>query len=242
MYQIEEEDEDESQDNDGINDTKGREAFNEDGEAFVIQHDNASLEEQEDGGISKTEGNLPIKDMGSSPKMKNFETPANKDSLAFSGKKSRRASMMPSSPSPIIAKTQKKNVTQLFQLNKNQRRMSVKISTKRQSRLELEKNTGGNNQGDNLVPQESKVGKMLSDLTTRRVIILVLAMLISVPLFSDTTYQDDNTSFETGINLLKRYKPHTPQFDNLFETILQTELKNPNPLIYMSALDYVWEA
>jgi len=93
-----------------------------------------------------------------------------------------------------------------------------------------------------MVPQESKVGKMLSDLTTRRVIILVLAMLISVPLFSDTTYQDDNTSFETGINLLKRYKPHTAQFDYLFETILQTELKNPNPLIYMSALDYVWEA
>ena len=147
--------------------------------------------------------------------------------------------MMHSNPSPILPK---KNVTQLFQLNKNQRRLSVKISSKMRSRLEFEKNTVGNNQGDNLVPQESKVGKMLSDLTTRRVIILVLAMLISVPLFSDTTYQDDNTSFETGINLLKRYKPHTTQFDYLFETILQTELKNPNPLIYMSALDYVWEA
>lgn len=36
-----------------------------------------------------------------------------------------------------------------------------------------------------MIPQESKVGKMLSDLTTRRVIILVLAMLISVPLFTD---------------------------------------------------------
>jgi len=36
--------------------------------------------------------------------------------------------------------------------------------------------------------QESKVGKQLSDLTARRVIILVLAMLISVPIFSDTTW------------------------------------------------------
>ena len=46
-----------------------------------------------------------------------------------------------------------------------------------------------------VVPQESKVGKKLSDLTTRRVIILVLAMLISVPIFSDSTYKDDNTSY-----------------------------------------------
>jgi len=82
---------------------------------------------------------------------------------------------------------------------------------------------------------------MLSDLTTRRVIILVLAMLISVPLFTDVTYQEENTSFEIGIKLLQRYKPHTPQFDALFESIVEAELKNPNPVIYIGALDYVWE-
>jgi hypothetical protein len=60
-------------------------------------------------------------------------------------------------------------------------------------------------QDQNMIPQESKVGKMLSDLTTRRVIILVLAMLISVPLFTDTTYQDENTSFQIGVTLLQRY-------------------------------------
>lgn len=32
---------------------------------------------------------------------------------------------------------------------------------------------------ENFIPQESKVGKKLSDLTTRRVIILVLSMLIT---------------------------------------------------------------
>lgn len=93
-----------------------------------------------------------------------------------------------------------------------------------------------------MIPQESNVGKMLSDLTTRRVIILVLAMLISVPLFTDLTYQEENTSFETGINFLKRYKPHTPQFDFLFQSIVLSERQNPNPMIYISALDYVWEA
>ena len=67
-----------------------------------------------------------------------------------------------------------------------------------------------------MIPQESKVGKMLSDLTTRRVIILVLAMLISNPLFTDATYQEENTSFELGVGLLQKFKPHTPQFDALF--------------------------
>ena len=170
--------------------------------------------------------------------MKEYGTPGEKNQLVFSQKKSRRLSMMPTLPQPMLAK---KGITQLFQLNKNQRRLSVKITSKRLSQLELMNKTVGNNAGDNIIPQESKVGKMLSDLTTRRVIILVLAMLISVPLFTDQTYQDDNTSFETGINLLKRYKPHTPQFDFLFQSIVQAELKNPNPLIYMSALDYVWE-
>ncbi len=92
-----------------------------------------------------------------------------------------------------------------------------------------------------MIPQESKVGKMLSDLTTRRVIILVLAMLISVPLFTDVTYQEENTSFEFGVSLLQRYKPHTPQFDALFQSIVEAELKNPNPVIYIGALDYTWE-
>jgi len=33
----------------------------------------------------------------------------------------------------------------------------------------------------NVVPEESRVGKKLSDLTQRRVIVLVLAMLFSIP-------------------------------------------------------------
>ena len=45
------------------------------------------------------------------------------------------------------------------------------------------------------VGEESKVGKKLSDLITRRVIVLVLCMLMSVPVFSDTTYIADDQSF-----------------------------------------------
>jgi hypothetical protein len=44
------------------------------------------------------------------------------------------------------------------------------------------------------IPQESRVGKKLSDLTTRRVIILVLSMLIAQPFFLNSTFQDEPDS------------------------------------------------
>lgn len=40
------------------------------------------------------------------------------------------------------------------------------------------------------IPKESKVGKKLSDLTTRRVIMLVLAMMFAVPIFTVSTYKN----------------------------------------------------
>lgn len=52
------------------------------------------------------------------------------------------------------------------------------------------------------IPQESKVGKKLSDLTTWRVIILVLAMMFSVPLFDLQTYIDNISSYEFGLSLI----------------------------------------
>lgn len=40
-----------------------------------------------------------------------------------------------------------------------------------------------------LVPEESKVGRKLSDLTTKRVIVLVLTMMFATPLLTLTTYR-----------------------------------------------------
>lgn len=64
--------------------------------------------------------------------------------------------------------------------------------------------------------KETKVGKKLSDLTIRRVIILVLAMLISVPVFTDLTYLDDNTSFEIPLRILSAFNVHTDEFNLMF--------------------------
>lgn len=49
------------------------------------------------------------------------------------------------------------------------------------------------------LPEESKVGKKLSDLTIRRVIILVLAMLFSVILFSVSTYELEPLTYDYGL-------------------------------------------
>ena len=49
---------------------------------------------------------------------------------------------------------------------------------------------------------ESKVGKKLSEITTRRVIVLVLAMLFSQPIFSVSTYMTEPNSYDYGLNLI----------------------------------------
>ena len=57
--------------------------------------------------------------------------------------------------------------------------------------------------------KESKVGKKLSDKLTQRVIILVLVMLFSVPLFTVTTYFDPPNSFDYGIDLIYTLGPNS---------------------------------
>jgi hypothetical protein len=56
------------------------------------------------------------------------------------------------------------------------------------------------------LPEESKVGKKLSDLTTRRVIMLVLAMMFSVPVFTISTYKEDNNSYKFGLEMIKEFE------------------------------------
>ena len=51
--------------------------------------------------------------------------------------------------------------------------------------------------------EETKVGKKLSDLTTKRVIILILSIMISIPIFSTDTYFPEYSSYQSGVqNLL----------------------------------------
>ena len=60
-----------------------------------------------------------------------------------------------------------------------------------------------------VIPEESKVGKKLSDLTTKRVIILVLAMLFCVPIFTASTYINDLDSTDMGLAIIDYFKNDT---------------------------------
>ena len=55
------------------------------------------------------------------------------------------------------------------------------------------------------IPSESRVGKKLSDLTTKRVIFLVLMMLLILPLFDQEFYVETSKSWDFGVTALEDY-------------------------------------
>jgi hypothetical protein len=57
--------------------------------------------------------------------------------------------------------------------------------------------------------RESKVGKMLSEFTTRKVILLVLAMLFSTPAMAVDSYLTEPDSYAYGLSLIKGFGPST---------------------------------
>ncbi len=91
------------------------------------------------------------------------------------------------------------------------------------------------------IPEESKVGKKLSDLTTRRVILLVLAMLFSVPVFTVSTYVSDYNGYKVGLQLMSEYVPHSPGFNDAFESFIVEGAALDNPLILVSAANISWQ-
>jgi hypothetical protein len=50
---------------------------------------------------------------------------------------------------------------------------------------------------------ETKVGKLLSDLTTRRAIMVMFSIMISIPLLQYDTYFTDVSAFDTGLIYLE---------------------------------------
>lgn len=64
---------------------------------------------------------------------------------------------------------------------------------------------------------ESRVGKKLSEKTTRQVILVVLAMLFSVPLFTPTTYIEEPNSYDYGLSLIYQLGPETEAGRKVFD-------------------------
>ena len=82
---------------------------------------------------------------------------------------------------------------------------------------------------------ESKVGKKLSEITTRRVIILVLIMLFSQPIFSVSTYMQEPNSYDYGLNLIQTLGPSTKGGKAAFVSMveIQQKINTPLKLVYI---------
>ena len=98
------------------------------------------------------------------------------------------------------------------------------------------------------IPEESRVGKKLSDLTTKRVIILVLAMMFSFPIFQLATYKEENNSFEFGLRFIELFQddPSGIPFDTAFNTYLtgHEDIRTPLISVYVQIGTYVksWDS
>ncbi len=87
------------------------------------------------------------------------------------------------------------------------------------------------------IEKESYVGQKLSDLTTRRVITIVLIMMFSVPILSLDTYIEEPTSFKWGLQLISSFDdtPGHPGYTTSFDTFISESGSTRNPVVSLNA-------
>ena len=90
---------------------------------------------------------------------------------------------------------------------------------------------------------ESKVGKRLSELTTKRVVILVLGIMFVLPLFTLSLYYDQTTSFAYGLEVIYRFRESPDTFELCWNKYIAEHMDCETPLISLSnSKNRVWES
>lgn len=94
------------------------------------------------------------------------------------------------------------------------------------------------------IPKESHVGQQLSDLTTRRVITIVLIMMFSVPILTLNTYIEDPNSFEWGLQLIAKYESSQggTAWNEAFTTFYQESDGTDNPVVSLNANNETYDS
>ena len=80
--------------------------------------------------------------------------------------------------------------------------------------------------------EESNVGQRLSEITTKRVILLVLGMMFVLPLFSNSMYVNNNTSYTYALRMLDR-ATETDNFDIVWDNFLEQHENLFTPVIFI---------
>ncbi|OMJ84319.1 hypothetical protein SteCoe_14605 [Stentor coeruleus] len=87
------------------------------------------------------------------------------------------------------------------------------------------------------IPKESRVGRKLSDIITKRVIILVMVVLILIPLFDLDFFKTQKYSWDFGLQVVDDYDEVFPN-ENTVKVYYRDYYKNSSrPLVYIAYLD-----
>ena len=81
------------------------------------------------------------------------------------------------------------------------------------------------------VHEQSNVGKKLSDLTMKRVILVVLTMLFTFPFLTSSTYLEEEEAYKFGLDLIHDYSPYTEAFNSTFDNYVEETKGFRNPLV-----------
>ena len=83
------------------------------------------------------------------------------------------------------------------------------------------------------VPEESKVGKLLADKTTKKVIILILSMMIGIILFNTSFYLEKKTGMEMGLKIFTNFESmNDPDLNLTFSIYVSENLGTNSPMVY----------
>lgn len=87
--------------------------------------------------------------------------------------------------------------------------------------------------GNEDIPKESKTGKKLSELTSKRVILIVLALVVGIILFNTSFYYQTFTSMDFGIKVFKYFETYNdPDLNMTFNIYIKEHIGLKNPLIF----------
>ncbi len=92
----------------------------------------------------------------------------------------------------------------------------------------------------NNVNQETNVGKRLSDLTTKRVVIIVLLLMIMIPIFSSDTYFNRYSNYDFGImqlyNAINKDQSISPEVIKMWKYFVEMIRYEPENLLSMQLI------
>lgn len=118
-------------------------------------------------------------------------------------------------------------IVRLLRLNKLYKNSEKFIEKKKEKSMKEKENNIEFNK-----PSESNVGKQLSELTTRRVIILVLLMMIGILLFNTSFYIETKTSMDLGLKIFKSFEKSDPNLNLTFNIYVNEHTNISTPILF----------